>query len=71
MLKQINKVYGSSTGDLLLVQICKRTAKHLQVLYRCSEPQETVFLIITDSLTEYEKKKTGDLRTNFKEPFEN
>ena len=42
MLKQINKVYGSSTGDLLLVQI-EENCKILQVLYRCSELQETVF----------------------------
>lgn len=42
MLKQINQVYGSSTGDCFWYRL-QENCKTLQVLYRCSEPQETVF----------------------------
>jgi len=68
MLKQINKVYGSSTGDLLLVQI----ARELQNITGSVQVFRTTgngFLIITDSLTEYEKKRQ-EIENYFKEPFE-
>ena len=59
MLKQINKVYGSSTGDLLLVQIA-RELQNITGSVQVFRTTGNCFLIITDSLTEYEKKQTGD-----------
>ena len=55
MLKQINKVYGSSTGDLLLVQIA-RELQNITGSVQVFRTTGNCFLIITDSLTEYEKK---------------
>ncbi len=43
MLKQINKVYGSSTGDLLLVQIARELQKHYRFCTGVPNHRETVF----------------------------
>ena len=68
MLKQINKVYGSSTGDLLLVQIA-RELQNITGSVQVFRTTGNCFLIITDSLTEYEKKRQ-EIENYFKEPFE-
>ena len=68
MLKQINKVYGSSTGDLLLVQIA-RELQNITGSVQVFRTTGNCFLIITDSLTEYEKNRQ-EIENYFKEPFE-
>lgn len=68
MLKQINKVYGSSTGDQILVQI----ARELQSITDSVQVFRTTgncFLVIPDSLTEYEKDRR-QIEKYFREPFE-
>lgn len=67
MLKQINKVYGSSVGDQLLAQI----AKELQNITGSVEIFRITgncFLMVTDSLAEYEKNKK-QIEEIFRKPF--
>lgn len=67
MLKQVNKVYGSSVGDQLLAQI----AKELQSITDSVEIFRITgncFLMVTDSLAEYEKNKK-EMEQIFRKPF--
>ena len=67
MLKQINKIYGSSTGDQLLIQI----AGELQNITDSVQVFRTTgncFLVVTDSLTEYEKDRQ-QIEEYFRVPF--
>ena len=53
MLKQINKVYGSSVGDQLLIQVA-RELQNITGTVQVFRTTGNCFLVITDSLTEYE-----------------
>lgn len=68
MLKQVNKVYGSSTGDQLLVQIA-RELQNITDSVQVFRTTGNCFLVITDSLTEYEKDRQ-QIEEYFREPFE-
>lgn len=56
MLKQINKVYGSSVGDQLLIQIA-RELQNIAGSVQVFRTTGNCFLVITDSLTEYERDR--------------
>lgn len=67
-LKEVNKIYGSSVGDRILIQ----SAKKLQNITESVQVFRTTgncFMIITNSLTEYEKTRT-QIERYFKTPFE-
>ncbi len=67
MLKQVNKVYGSSTGDQLLIQIA-RELQNITDSVQVFRTTGNCFLVITDSLTEYEKDRQ-QIEEYFREPF--
>lgn len=67
MLKQINKVYGSSVGDQLLIQIA-RELQNITGSVQVFRTTGNCFLVITDSLTEYEKDRQM-IEEYFKDPF--
>lgn len=67
MLKQVNKVYGSSTGDLLLIQIA-RELQNITDSVQVFRTTGNCFLVVTDSLTEYEKDRQ-QIEEYFREPF--
>ena len=67
MLKQINKVYGSSVGDQLLVQIA-RELQNITGSVQIFRTTGNCFLVITDSLTEYERDRQ-QIEEYFQEPF--
>lgn len=67
MLKQINKVYGSSVGDQLLIQVA-RELQNITGSVQVFRTTGNCFLVITDSLTEYEKDRQ-QIEEYFKEDF--
>lgn len=67
MLKQVNKVYGSSTGDQLLIQIA-RELQNITDSVQVFRTTGNCFLVVTDSLTEYEKDRQ-QIEEYFREPF--
>lgn len=67
MLKQINKVYGSSVGDQLLVQIA-RELQNITGSVQVFRTTGNCFLVIMDSLTEYERNRQ-QIEEYFREPF--
>ena len=67
MLKQINKVYGSSVGDQLLIQIA-RELQNITGSVQVFRTTGNCFLVITDSLTEYERDRQ-QIEEYFREPF--
>ena len=67
MLKQINKVYGSSVGDQLLIQIA-RELQNITGSVQVFRITGNCFLVITDSLTEYERDRQ-QIEEYFREPF--
>ena len=67
MLKQINKVYGSSVGDQLLIQIA-RELQNITGTVQVFRTTGNCFLVITDSLTEYEADRQL-IEEYFKNPF--
>ena len=67
MLKQINKVYGSSVGDQLLIQVA-RELQNITGSVQVFRTTGNCFLVITDSLTKYEKDRQ-QIEEYFKEDF--
>ena len=68
MLKQVNKVYGSRAGDQLLIQV----AQGIQDITGSSQVFRITgncFLVVTESLAEYEKNKQ-QMEAYFQKPFE-